>query len=150
MPFSTLRSRLTFSLYVRLTALVLSVIAIIMLAATVTINNNDDTLYADGWGPFMSGITLTGPCWTVLWCSIVLLLCLINHAYHPGADIAMDFLGWGLNWSFGILGLMWMGDLYFVDYQCNNSYAHDAGDCALAKKVTGLVITSDVVCLIVG
>ena len=153
MAFSTLLARMTLQLYIRLTALLLSIAALIILATLlVTMNNNMD-YWADGNGGTFVFLPFVGNCWTIVYSIIVLGIVLgSNKHQHPEVDVAMDFFGWALNCSMGIM-LLWWTVTYVVDeteYECDPRLGFDGKACGFLRKVVGLHCTGAILIVVVG
>lgn len=158
---------------------ILSLAILIMLTALLSIVNMDSTwFYADGMGvvnvlvplgavnlPLLLNTRNRTPpnlskqnCWSILWNTISLCLTLFLGWYHPGADIAMDFVTMGMNFGMGGMLIAWVAPLpsnYYstADALCekDNYYdTYDAQACSDSKTVDGVEWTAGVLLLIVG
>lgn len=150
MDLSTLRARTNRWVLLRLIGLLLSIIALLMLASLLPTAENDADYYADGMGPAYISLPFAGNCWTIIYNSIILGIVLAGTKYHPGIDIALDFFGWSLNWCMGLLLLIVAGTYDYRQYACDWSYGTDKEDCRMATKFVGIQWTGGLLTFIVG
>lgn len=138
---------------VRLAALILSLTGIIMLASILpTINAHIDILYAYDVETLYPALAFAGLAWTALYAGAWLFKVLADggRAWHPGIDVALDFIGWGLNWGMGGLLLAWIADPDFLRDACGDDGLYVERDCRLARLVTGVEWTVGLLTIIVG
>ena len=91
--------------------------------------------------------------WSIIWHTVSLSMTLVKRQpYHPGADIAMDFMGWGLNWGMGIVVLIWVSYTRRLSDECDNtaSYYYDASLCSEKEAADGIQLTAGALCVLVG
>lgn len=156
MALSTLKPLLTRWPFLRLLAVTLSIISIVMLASLLPVINGNGIFYADGLEELFNCFPWAGNCFTVFYSGISLIAFSAEkikngkeRPCHPGVDIAFDFIGWGLNWSMGIILLTWV-DYSNPDFYCERDRYYDEWDCGQARAVTGVQITACVLTLTVG
>lgn len=132
----------------RLTGLVLAIPTIIMLASIIPLTDQDGFV-DDGMNKAFTCFPFAGNCWTVLYNGSMLLVLVVRGSYHPGIDIAMDFLGWGLQWAMGILLVIWRSMSSDVEWTCDYRGA-DSQACANSKKMSGIQWAGGILSIVIG
>lgn len=96
-------------------------------------------------GPLQAG-------WSFLWTTISLSINFCGKAYHPGVDIAMEFIGLGLAVGTNWLLIWWTneGDYnsadcsYYSDlagYDCTATHARALKACEIIGAITIMILT---------
>ena len=73
---------------------------------------------------------------------------LFHGPYHPGVDIGLDFISWGLAWGFAITILMWTAEMDYPD-DCQYEYK-TPGFCPHAKTLMAMEVLSSILALVYG
>ena len=159
MNLTPLKPLLTRWPFLRLISVLLSSISIIMLGSILPVIEGNDIFYGDGLEDAFNCFPLAGNCLTVLYSGITLIVFLAKsnkngkeeRPWHPGADIAFDFLAWGLNWAMGILLFTWVGmDYDDPAWYCERDQFYSERDCSETKAVVGVQTTASILTLVVG
>lgn len=136
-------------LILRLAATLLCIASVCMLGSLLPAFD-DTRFFGDGSSATFVSLPFAGNLWTILYNGIVLILFFCHRPYHPGVDIAMDFMGWGLNWAMAIMLIIWTTYAEFTEYECDPDYNGSAAFCSTARRIDGIQWMAAILTLAAG
>lgn len=135
----------------RLIAILFSAAALIMLGAIFPVINGNDIFYGDGLETVYVALPWAGNCWTIIFHGAYLLtLLILGSPWHPGMDIAFDFIAWGLNWGMGIMLVIWTAFADDISIYCQRDSVYDEYDCRQMTAVTAVQYIGGILTVVVG
>ena len=91
------------------------------------------------------------PSWSFIWEVIATSLRAFNILYHPGVEIALEFLPFGANAAIAGMVIYWQTYIRETDMYCGKGgYGYDRYDCQLEKRFDGLMYSSGAFMLVVA
>lgn len=137
------------SLYRALAAL-LSTTTTALLSFLLPLLSSNADLNPQNENSIAVGLPLAGTVWSLLHNGSLLLAVAMGASWHPGVDVALDCLGWMLNWGVAIVVFVYAAMFGDVESICEESRTNGPGLCQAAKKVAGIEYTGGALCLVVG